>query len=68
MFLKARFSKKAEAPCHPLISNALKMSKTESERIVQFSRIVSRDDLKEEVVKHYKKHHGKIEFFGEIEY
>ena len=68
MYLKARFSKRAEAPCHPLISNVVKMSETESERIVHFSKKVSKDDLKKEVIKHFKNHQGKIRFFGEIEY
>jgi len=66
MYLKARFSKRAEAPCHPLISNVVKMSETESERIVHFSKKVSKDDLKKEVIKHFKNHQGKIRFFGEI--
>ena len=68
MCLQARFSKRAEAPCHPLISHALKMSRTESERIVRFSGKASKDNLKEEVIKHFKNHQGEIRFFGEIEY
>ena len=68
MYLKARFSKEAEAPCYPLISHAVKMKKIEKDRIVKYPRKLSKDEVQEEVLKHFRTHQGYIKYMGAIKY
>jgi len=66
--LRARFSERAEAPQHPLIAHAKKMEVTKKDREIVFSKKPMPCRLKEEIKKHFEKHNGKIELFGDILY
>jgi len=68
MYLKARFSKMNEAPSYPLISHAIKIKKTEEDRIITYPRKLSKDEVKEEVIKHFKAHQGNVRYMGNIKY
>ncbi len=66
--LKVRFDKIYETPAGPLTAHGHKMSITKKDREIKFDNAISKKKLKEIIVEHYKKHNGKVEFFGEIKY
>ena len=68
MYLKARFSKEAEAPSHPFIAHGFKMKKIEKDRIIKYPRKLSKKEVKGEVIKHFKAHQGSVKYMGAIKY
>jgi len=66
--LKARFNTLNETPTYPLISFGLKLHKTKEDREIFLKSLPSKEKLKNIIKKHYKKHNGKINGFGKIQY
>ena len=66
--LIARFSKIDETPKGPLIAHAKKMEVTKNKREIKFDKKPSNSQIKKEIQKHFEKHNGKIEYFGDILY
>jgi hypothetical protein len=66
--LKAGFNTLNETPTYPLISFGLKLHKTKEDREIFLKSLPSKEKLKNIIKKHYKKHNGKINGFGKIQY
>ena len=66
--LKARFNDLNETPTYPLISFGLKLHKTKGDREIFLKNLPSKEELKDIIKKHYKKHNGKIDKFGKVRY